>query len=208
MRSLAKLVPLLTAAAIVLALVAASASALPKVTKRFPTRVFFSASKGADGAVTVKASFRSPEPRCLSAKRFLQKKYHGLPDAAGAYLLFGGQFSGEHGSGTFGFEGEGAPPSSGLLSPVSPPEGSPYVWEATWPGDTPVTVTNFYDPSHSRHYETTVAAASGVRAGALARASAGQGLSYYKTTYNKGGKHYIVKCGVLKKTEERQELPL
>ena len=208
MSSPAKLVALLTAAAIVLALVAASASALPKVTKRFPTSVSFSATKGADGAVTVKASFRSPEPRCLSSKRFLQKKFHGLPDAAGAYLLFGGSYGGEHGSGAFGFEGEGPPPSSGLLSPAGPPEKSPYVWEATWPGDTPVTVTNFNDPSHPRHYETTVGAASGVRAGAIARASAGQGLPYFKTTYNRGGKHYIVKCGVLKKTEERRELPL
>ncbi len=208
MRSPAKLVALLTTVAVALALVAASASALPKVTKRFPTSVSFSASKGADGAVTVKASFRSPEPRCLSNKRFLAKKFHGLPAAAGAHLLFGGPYGGEHGSGAFGFEGEAQPPSYGLLAQTSQSEESPYVWEATWPGDTPLTVTNFFDPSHPRHYETTVGAASGVRAGAIARASASQGLPYYKTTYNKGGKHYIVKCSVLKKTEERQELSL
>ena len=208
MRSPAKLLPLLAVVAVASAALAAPASALPKVTKRFPTSVSFSATKGADGAVTVKASFRSPEPRCLSNKRFLAKKFHGLPDAAGARLLFGGSYGGEHGSGAFGFEGEGPPPSSGLLSPASQPEKSPYVWEATWPGETPVTVTNFFDPSHPRHYETTVGAASGVRAGATARASVSQGLPYYKTTYNRGGTHYIVKCAVLKKTEERQELPL
>jgi len=202
-----KIAPLVAAAAVASAALAAPAMALSKVTRSFPTRVAFAATKAADGSVTVKASFSSPEPRCLSAKRFLQKKFHGAPDAAGAYLLFGGTYSAGRGSGAFGFEGEGPPPSSGLLSPVSQPGRSPYVWEATWAGDTPVTVTNFYDPSHPRHYESTVGAASAVRAGAIARASAGQGLPYFKTTYNRGGKHYIVKCGVLRKSEERRELP-
>lgn len=208
MRPLAKLAPILVAVAILSGALATTAAALPKVTRSFPTRVSFTASKAVDGSVTVTASFRSPEPRCLSAKRFLQKKFHGQPDAAGGYLLFGGAYSGEHSKGMFGFEGEGPPPSSGLLAPSSPPEKSPYVWEATWAGDTPVTVTNFNDPSHPRHYETTVSAASGVRAGAIARESAGQALPYFKTTYDKGGKHYIVKCGVLKNSEARRELPL
>jgi hypothetical protein len=200
----------LLAAVVVLALgtAAAPALALPKVTRFFPTRVALSASRDASGTVTVQASFSSPEPRCLSAKRFLQKRFHDLPTAAGGYLLFGGAYSDERGSGAYGLEGYAQPPSVGLMSPTSPAAKSPYVWEATWPGDTSVSTTNFHDPSQPRHYQTTIAAAAAISLGASARESTGQGLAYFKTTYNKGGKHYIVKCGVLKKTESSRVIPL
>lgn len=184
------------------------ALALPKVTKFVPTHVALSATRDAAGTIVVTASFTSAEPRCLSTKRFLEKHFHGRPVAAGGYLLYGGPYSDDRGSGAFGFEGFGTPPADGLLSPVSPAEKSPYVWEAVWPGDTAVTTTNFHDSSQPRHYATTIAAVAAVSLGASARESAGQGLPYFKVTYNKGGKHYIVKCGVLSKVEASRVIPL
>jgi hypothetical protein len=196
---------ILAVATAVLCAAPGSAPAKPKVTKTYPTRVALSATRAGDGTITVKAEFSSPEPRCLSAKRLLQKKFHGMSSAAGGYLLFGGAYSDDRGSGSFGLEGSvdftGGLPGSGLLSPVGKPERSPFVWEATWPGDTSVIVTNFHDSAKPRHYQTTIAAASAVSLGAVARESGGQGLPYFKTTYDKGGKHYVIKCGVLKKSE-------
>jgi hypothetical protein len=94
------------------------------------------------------------------------------------------------------------------MFPIGRPGHSPFVWEAVWPGDTAVEITNVHDPSKPRHYTSTIAAASAVGLGAYARASGGQGLYYFKVTYNKGGKHYIVKCQPLKHTETSKLVPL
>lgn len=181
-------------------LTAGSAAALPKVIKSVPTRATFSATKAADGTITAKVSFTASDPRCLSGKRFLQKFADGNYRVAGGTLLYGGAYSDEGISAPFGFDGFGAPPNKGLFAPVSPAGKSPYVWQAIWPGSTPVLITNFHNEELDRHYETTVAAASAVNMGAIARASMGQGLPYFKATYNQGGKHYILKCGVLAKS--------
>ncbi len=68
------------------------------------------------------------------------------------------------------------------------------MWQAIWPGSTEVLVTNFYDKSLPRHYSAPVSAAAGVSVGAVARASKGQGLPYYKVAFNRGGKRIILKC--------------
>lgn len=182
---------------------AGSASARPKVYRSVPTVVSFSATKGTDGAITVKATFSSPDPRCLEGKRFLQKHRDGNYWVAGGHLYFGGpftasqEFTGHQISEPFGFDGFATPPDKGFLAPVSPAGKSPYVWQAVWPGSTEVFTTNFYNKSLPRHSSTPVSAATGVSLGATARASNGQGLPYYKIAYNQGGKHIIIKCGTL-----------
>lgn len=194
-------------------MMSASAMARPKIYKSVPTHVSFSATKAADGTITVEAIFTSPNPRCLEGKRFLQKRADGNYWVAGGTLYFGGAFTApnffnpqEVISEPFGFEGSAPPPNRGLLAPVSAAGKSPYVWQAIWPGSTELATTNFYDKSLPRHYEIPVGAASGVSLGAIARASKGQGLPYYKVAFSRHGKRIILKCGTLAEASSYTEI--
>jgi hypothetical protein len=186
------------ATTVALALLTSAAAAHPKVITVVPTQVRLSATRQADGSIVAKAEFTSPEPRCLSAKRFLQNTSKGQYLAAGGSLLFGSP------PGTTGFA---AAPERGLFSPKSKPGVSPYIWEATWPGSTEVLVTNL-NSDKERHYASTVADATEVTLGAEARASKGQALPYFKVAYNEDGKRHIVKCQTLGKTESSAGIEL
>lgn len=196
-------------------MMAASAMARPKIYKSVPTHVSFSATKAADGTITVEAIFTSPNPRCLEGKRFLQKRADANSWVAGGALLFGGPFTAEDPltkakfSEPFGFEGTVSQiymPDKGLLAPVSAAGKSPYVWQAIWPGDSSLFMTNPYDKSLPWHYQAPVAAASAVLLAAVARASGGQGLPYYKVAFSRHGKRIILKCGTLAEESSHTEI--
>lgn len=200
---------------LLMCITAGPAAARPKIYKSAPTRVSFSATKAPDGTITAEATFTSPNPRCLSSKRFLKKRKDGNYWVAIGTPLYGGPFTDKAGV-SHAFGADGFVPmylmmdlSKGFLAPISPAGRSPFVWRAVWPGSVETSVTNFYNESLPRHYPVTIAGASGVQFGAQARASEGQGIdSYFKVAYNQGPNHVILKCGLLKKSEASAEIGL
>lgn len=178
--------------ALLVGLQVGTVAAKPKVYRSVPTHAAFSVERAPDGTITAKVSFTS-NPRCLAAKRFKRVGRRNLFPEILSSLLFGGPYTAEGKSHAAGALGEGRPPGEGTFSPVSPPGKSPYVWEAVFPGSSPVYVTNLQSNAE-RHYTTTVSAATALRVLAAAPVSKGQGLPYFKAAYDQGGKRIILKC--------------
>lgn len=185
LRTRAPVLGLLSCATLALVgLAATSAAARPKVVKSAATKISLSVSRAGDGSVVAKVLYTSPEPRCLEKKRFKRLR-DGYYHMVGSVLYY---------EGTYGI---GEPPDLGWLAPVTPFGKSPLVWEARWAANASVPVESHrpgITKESERHYESTVAAAQGAELIASARPSSGQGLHYWKVAYNKGGKHFIVKC--------------
>jgi hypothetical protein len=173
----------------VLAIVAAPAAfARQKVFKEIATQATLSATRSTDGGISARVAYTSKDPRCLASKRFKRAGAENNYFQAYAFLLFGSP-PGSLGTATL--------PAHGVLSPVSPFARSPLVWEANFPGNTAVEVTNLASNSE-RHYEATVSQASALEMYAAAPGSNGQGLPYFKVAYNQGDSRIILKCGQLK----------
>lgn len=171
----------------------ASAAAKPKIFKSVPTQSSFSVTRAGDGTITAKVSYVSKDPRCLAAKRFKRAGQKNLYPEILSTLYFGGSYTVEGKEFPVGAKGSGRPPNEGTFNPVSPFGKSPLVWEAVFPGSTPVSVTNFQSNSE-RHTTLTVAEASGLEVLAAAPVSKGQGLEYFKVAFNRGGKRVILEC--------------
>ncbi len=171
-----------------LALVFAAPSSAKRIYKSVPTYVTFSANRVADGTVTAKAIFTSPNPRCLSADRW-KKLSDGYYHVTGAALYYRDLLDPNFISGT------ALPTNNGWLSPISPAGHSPYVWQVIWPGSLPVKVhvEGIHAGEAPHNYTSTVAAAAGMTVGGYAPQS--PRYSYYKYTYNQGGNRIILKCG-------------
>jgi len=176
---------------LVAGLLTGAASAKPKIYKSVPTHVQFSATRAADGTITARVSFTSKDGRCLAAKRFKRvgTKHRYLQVLSA--LLFGGPFTANGEDFPAGAKGSASPRDG--FSPISPFGKSPLVWEAVLPGDELLEVFNPQSDTE-RRYKATVAEASGLRVVAAAPVSKGQGLSYFKVAFDKGGKRIIEKC--------------
>jgi hypothetical protein len=178
----------ISAGVMLLTLAFAAPSNAKRIYKTIPTHVAISATRTADGTVTVKAVFTSSDPHCLSADRW-RKLSDGYSHEVGGGLEYGGPWNGY----PIGADGY-ATPSGGWLSPISPAAKSPFVWQAIYPGKLTVKVHDERDEAgEARNYTTTVAAASGIAVGASAPANF-KGKTYYKYAYNQGGNRVILKC--------------
>ena len=180
-----------------LALAFAAPSSAKRIYKSVPTHVTYSATRAADGTVTSKIIFTSPNPRCLSADRWTKiKAWPGKFVDGFAALEYGGPWARQGRSHLSGSDGTGSPAlNSGWSVPISPAGKSPFVVQAIWPGSLPTTVINgllpLEDPNYK--YTSTVAAASGVAVFSYAPPS--KRYPYYKYAYNQGGNRIILKCG-------------
>ncbi len=153
-----------------------SAVAHPKVHETARTRVALSAKKAADGTITEKVTFTVSNPRCFSAKNFKRLRdgyFHG----AGGSLAF------NNGAGLAN------PPEDGWLhpSPASAFGKSPYIWEAVYPGITPISVEEPIN-SHQFHESTVGDATEASIEGEFPTKEVG----YAK--YTAAGKRHIVLC--------------
>jgi hypothetical protein len=173
----------------VLALAFAAPSSAKRIYKSVPTHATYSMTRAADGTVTAKVLFTSPNPRCLSADRWNKRRVRG----GYSHDVGGGLYYGDIYANTAP-NINGAPDNNGWLSPISPAGHSPYVWQAIWPGSLAVKV-------HVEHpgtgvapynYASTVSAASG--GAVLGYAPPGPSGNYYKYAYNEGGNRIILKC--------------
>jgi hypothetical protein len=171
----------------------AAAAAKPKIHQSVPTRSSFSVTRAADGTITAKVSYISKDPRCLAAKRFKRAGQKNLYPEILSTLFFGGAYSVEGKEYPVGAKGSGRPPNEGTFNPVSPFGKSPLVWEAVFPGNAPVAVTNFQS-NLERHTTLSVAEASALEVLAAAPVSKGQGLEYFKVAFDRGGKRVILEC--------------
>jgi hypothetical protein len=173
----------------VLTLAFAASSNAERIYKSVPTYLALSATRAADGTITAKAVFTSPNPHCLSADRW-KKLSDGHYHDVGGGLEYGGPWGGN----PMGADGY-AQPSGGWLSPVSPAGKSPFVWQAIYPGSMTVEVHDERraGSEEARDYESTVAAASGIAFGGNAPPNF-KGKTYYKYTYSQGGNRIILKC--------------
>jgi hypothetical protein len=169
-----------------LALVFAAPSSAKRIYKSVPTHITSSLTRAADGTVTAKVIFTSPNPRCLSADRW-KKLRSGYSHDVGGGLYYGDIYA------NTAPNINGAPDNNGWLSPISPAGHSPYVWQAIWPGSLPVKVHVEHPGEAPYDYPSTVAAASGAFVFGYASPGAWGG-PYYKYAYNQGGNRIILKC--------------
>jgi hypothetical protein len=137
-------------------------------------RLSLSVFRSPAGDITVRATYRSAEPRCLSRRIFVSDGFrNGLFTIDGGFLFYG--------SANSVFEGTANPPHNGNLFPKTPFERSPLVFEAVWPSDAQVFVNK-----GEKSFESTVGAATGI---AYTAHSSGR-----DATFNEGGKKVDVLC--------------
>ena len=161
------------------ALVFATPSGAKTIVKIAQTKLTFSIVRSADGTVTAKATYTSPEPRCLSSDRW--KQY-----PSGEYKESAPEFGFYYGGSSWA-EAPGPPGIGAQLAPISPLGRSPLVWQKTWPGSASVVVENHRAKTEAeRSYRSTVAAALGIDGGA----STGSFEDKYKSGENK----ILLKC--------------
>lgn len=171
-----------------LALVFAAPSSAKRIYKSVPTHATYSMTRTADGTVTAKVLFTSPNPRCLSADRWNKRRIRGgYSHDVGGGLYYGGDIRANTAPNI-----NGAPDNNGWLSPISPAGHSPYVWQAIWPGSLAVKVHVEHPGVDNYNYASTVSAASG--GVVYGYAPPGPVGTYYKYAYNQGGNRIILKC--------------
>jgi hypothetical protein len=140
-----------------LVLAVASPAQAKTSTKIAATKVEFSIARAADGTVTVKATFTSSNPHCLSRDRWKQYPSGEYKEGAPEFGLYYGGVAWADPPGRFGAQ----------LAPVSPFGRSPLVWRAIWPGSAGVIVENHAGKTEAeRSYRSTVSEAIGVDGGA------------------------------------------
>jgi hypothetical protein len=159
-----------------------------------------SATRSADGTVTARVAFTSPNPRCLSAKRWEggNTKLKHLPHGESEYVVAGFSFGGPFHEGThnypYGAEGGGDTENEGFFHAASPPEQSPYIWEYKARGDE---IVRAYIPGAVNPVRRLVSEASAINI--IPRAPGtlilpGPEKRYWETSYNEGSNHIILRC--------------
>ncbi len=166
-----------------LALVFAAPSSAKRIYKSVPTHVAFSATRAADGTVTAKVLFTSPNPKCLSADRW-KKTSDGYSHDAEAWL----HYPTASPSDTEDY----AEPNNGLIGPVSPAGHSPYVFQVIWPGSMVVKV--HASPINAPYYTYTSTVSAAINVAVYGYAPPSHLKSYYEYAYNQGGNRIILKC--------------
>jgi hypothetical protein len=152
---------------------AASASA-KGITKVASTNITLSVKKAANGTVTARATYTSPNPRCLGAKRW-KKQSDGVFEGAPEFALY------------YGESDYARPPGGTELTPNSSFGRSPFVWQAVWPGSAKVVVERGHAKTEAEaFYNSTVGAAIGIDGGASTPA--------FEDVYTSGGNKIHLKC--------------
>lgn len=184
----------------VLALAFVAPSSAKRIYKSVPTHLALSATRAADGTVTATGVYTSPNPRCLSAKRF-QKLHKGTVyyNSIGAGLGYGGPWSSANTNLPIGADGfgdfPGSSPLPGWLWPVSPFGQSPLVWQSIAPGNALVKNIEDHSGPTIERYDSTVAAASGVDlAGDAPSGDPRNVRGPFISSYHQGGNRIILKC--------------
>jgi hypothetical protein len=147
------------------------------VTKVATTKVATSIARAADGTVTIKVTFTSSNPRCLSRDRWRQYPSGEYKENAPEFGLYYGGVAYADPPGRFGAQ----------LAPISPFGRSPLIWRSIWPGSVGVTVEDHAGRTEAeRTYRSTVSAAVGVDGGTNAVA--------FEDKYKSGGDKVLLKC--------------
>jgi hypothetical protein len=175
------------------------------------THLRLSATRTAQGTITIKGVFTSPDQHCLSGRRFRLYSRHGYWLLFGTVLAYGGPGGGGlAGSDPFGADGFGPGLNDHLdhMHPVSTFGHSPSIWRAVWPGGAKVTVTQSGSPQHPSDpnmpfkYTSTVAAATGLIIYTFSHGGLGNGPNatsfpghrIWKTTYRQGKDRVVLRC--------------
>jgi hypothetical protein len=117
-----------------------------RIIKRFRVKSAVSVNRATDGTISVRVVFTTRNPVCFS-KKIIKRERDGFFHIVSGALYYADA------------DGYGGPPDHGLLSPVSRPSRTRWIWEAVWPGDAPV-FPETHNPDLPYPYRTTVAAAS------------------------------------------------
>jgi hypothetical protein len=167
--------------------------------KVVPTQITVpTVSRAADGTLTITASFTSPNPRCLPAKRFGHVTASHPPGYPQIYSPF---------STNLGY-GDGVPSPSNPVptayvpipfTPVTPAQHSPYVWRLVLPGSTEVQVLTQDVAGQGFHtYPSTVAAARGADTTGIAPptgyATKKAKDNFFHVNYTSRGQRRSLKC--------------
>jgi guanyl-specific ribonuclease Sa len=177
-----------------------SASARSTINRTVGTFASSSATRSADGTVTARVAFTSPNPRCLSAERWeggnTKSKHlpHGESEYVHATLAFGGPFHYGKYDHPYGAEGEGDTLDEGYFHSASPSERSPYIWEYTASGSEALPV---YPPGATHPIRKLVSEASAINILPSAPGTLilpGPEKRYWETSYNEGSNHIILRC--------------
>jgi hypothetical protein len=177
-----------------------SASARQTIHRTVGTFASSSATRSADGTVTARIAFTSPNPRCLSAKRWeggntkLKHLPHGESEYVHATLVFGGPYRYGKYDHPYGAEGAGDTQNEGYFHAASPSERSPYIWEYKAPGSEALPV---YTPGATNAVPRLVSEASAINIIPSAPGTLilpGPEKRYWETTYDEGSDHIILRC--------------